>query len=84
LATDLLGAFVCLICCVSIKSIAVFGDDAEGKPQAVDGGSGGVIPPFIISPLSALKTKAAQRSVAVTNTSVQMRRPALGVWCDGV
>ena len=43
-----------------LKTIAVVGDDAELSPQVTGGGSGAVIPPFVISPLQAISEKAAQ------------------------
>lgn len=43
----------------SLKKIAVIGDDGHVNPQALDKGSGGVNPPFIITPLQAISEEAA-------------------------
>lgn len=38
----------------------MIGDDGHVSPQAVDGGSGGVIPPYVITPLQAINDEAAR------------------------
>ena len=54
LSAACLSAWLC-----SLKRIAVVGDDGHVNPQAVDGGSGGVRPPFVITPLQAVNQEAA-------------------------
>ena len=59
-----LRAFVCfsIFFCggSTLKTIAVIGDDAERQPVISGGGSGGVIPPFIVTPLAAITERATK------------------------
>jgi len=45
----------------ALKTVAVLGDDADKDPNISGGGSGGVIPPFIVTPLAAINQRAARR-----------------------
>jgi beta-glucosidase len=52
-----------------IQRIAVIGDIAHDKPMIAGGGSGGVYPSYIITPLQGIKARAPQINITYANST---------------